>query len=139
MQLLALRFQLCIPSADSRRCAMGASRISPQLQQACLAAKIKGLTELNKTHAGNKATNKPIRITGQIALTLRRLTARPARLHAARQHLRTPASPMSSVCLTCRGRGTFEGELDEAVRVQAAVRPADARPRLSGRWRHWVE
>ena len=46
------------PSADSRRCAMGASRISPLLQQACLAAKIKGLTELNKTHAGNKATNK---------------------------------------------------------------------------------
>ena len=33
----------------------------------------------------------------------------------------------------------IEGELDEAVRVQAAVRPADARPRLSGRWRHWVE
>ena len=32
------------PSADSRRCAMGASRISPLLQQACLAAKIKGLT-----------------------------------------------------------------------------------------------
>ena len=28
----------------------------------------------------------------------------------------------------------IEGELDEAVRVQAAVRPADARPRLSGRW-----
>jgi len=28
---------------------------------------------------------------------------------------------------------------DEALRVQAELRPADARPRLNGRWREWVE
>jgi uncharacterized Zn finger protein len=28
---------------------------------------------------------------------------------------------------------------DEALRVQAELRPADARPRLKGRWREWVE
>ena len=35
------------------------------------------------------------------------LTARPARLHAARQHLSTPSKPMPSQCPTCRGRGTI--------------------------------
>jgi hypothetical protein len=35
----------------------------------------------------------------------------------------------------------IEGELrtDEALRLQAELRPADERPRLRGGWREWVE
>ena len=53
------------PSADSRRCAMGASRISPLLQQACLAAKIKGLT------SGPEQPALPSRMSAKANVSLR--------------------------------------------------------------------
>jgi hypothetical protein len=64
------------------------------------------------------------------------LTPRPARLHAARQHLRTPANPMSSVCPTCRGRGTIRILTADPERkpcpAPAAAEPATTSPQFPG-------
>ena len=69
VQLLALRFQLCTPVRNvRRRCAMGASRISPLLQQACPAAKIEGLTE---SRSGPEQPALPSRMSAKANVSLR--------------------------------------------------------------------
>ena len=52
-----------------------------------------------------------------------------------------PSAPDKPNRAGCRRGTAWTATLrtDAALRVQAEARPADVRPRLSGRWRPWVE